>query len=433
MRSVHSVLLAVLVAAVLGTTLWSYGKSFGGIDFYQFWVVPTAHRDGEVVDRYAELSVREALGEKYYQKFRSDADQRTRSVAEARRKLDTVSTPFLYAVFSLFSGNSYGRDYDRYLFISLAAFIAAVGAICLSFGWTWLGAAALLTLLSSAWEPLLSELRVANVNRLLAAALCVCVVLRHPRCPKPAQHGTGWLLGLMLMFKPVMIGSAFLFVWLKVLERRWREALLDAAAIVGGAALAFLAGAAYFGTFSVWFVWMKEFLAMEDALIAVELGNYSPQLALAAWTGLGRSTVALAGGVLITALFSLSWLNARRRSGGAVISPYDSYRFEAGALLGGIILFFFISKLVWIHYLLLATPLFALLLRPSAELTSRVLARSILTGAAILLLGFKTWLVWFGSVSHGEFQAAVFLGLVFLAAAIAIDQSSAKLNGAPQD
>ena len=54
-------IIGVLFLGLLGS-LYSYGKGFSGLDFYQFWVVPHAYDQGEVVSKYAELPTRQALG-----------------------------------------------------------------------------------------------------------------------------------------------------------------------------------------------------------------------------------------------------------------------------------------------------------------------------------------------------------------------------------
>lgn len=409
--SLHTIVLTFILLVVVCTSQWSYSRGFPGLDFYQFWIVPTAMREGEAVDRYAEPAVRQALGEKYFQRFRQDPPDRAAIVSTYRRNLETVGTPFLYTVFAAFAGNDYDFDFRHYQVLSTVALILATFVLCLLLGYTWLGAAVLLTLFCSAWEPMLSELRVANVNRVLVFILCICAILRHPRCSPLARRAAGVLLGLSIMFKPVFVGSVVFLLWLSVLRRRWREGILDALCVGAGIALALGASSAFFESWGVWPMWFREFSAMDDSLIAAELGNYSPSLALAQWTGLSRTTAGCGFGLIVFALFTAAWWRTSARDE----EPHELYLAEIGAILGGgILFFFFTSKLVWLHYPVLLIPLYALLLRPHDQFSWHAATRFACTGVSAMLLGFVTWQVWLGAAPVATKQIVVVVGLTLL-------------------
>lgn len=420
--TIQEVILTVLVTVVIGTSLWKYGKTFAGIDFYQFRIVSSAMIDGEDVTRYAEGAVRHHLGEKYYEKFRTNPDWRVRLAAESRRDLETLSTPFLYTVFRVFTGSDYSTDYYRYQGFSTLVFLAAVVWLALRFGHSWLGAAVLLTLFCFAWEPTLSEVRVANVNRILLAILCVCVVLRSPRNSPWVRRFAACLLGMSLLFKPVLIGSVILLVCLKFIAARWREGLIDALWIGGGGVFAVVASTAYFQSWGVWLMWAGEFSAMDDAIISPQLGNYSPLLAAVERTGLPPGVMALCCTLTVLLAFTLAWYLILRRLRPAGVAEARFYHLEVGALLGGVPLFLLGSKLVWLHYLMLLIPLFIVLLRPSGGSWGGVLPRTVLSGCAVILLGLETWRAWLGPGTVAGFQIATILGLVCIVVATIIDQ-----------
>jgi hypothetical protein len=106
-------------------------------------------------------------------------------------------------------------------------------------GYSWVAAGLIVSLLTYPSAPFLSDIRVGNVNRLIFCFLCGCALLRHPKFSRLIRSSVGVLLGMGILFKPVIVGPAFMLVWLNLIHRRWREVVVDSCCIVAGGALMF--------------------------------------------------------------------------------------------------------------------------------------------------------------------------------------------------
>jgi hypothetical protein len=427
--SLITIIACLMLVSSIGSQLWSYGRQYIGIDFYQFWVVPTANAKGEDTRTFAELPIRKQMGEQYYQNALATDDWRFQSVAEARRELETLSTPALYTVFSLFSSNNYEYDYCFFQIFSICVFLFSLLAFCLFLGFSWTEGTVFVALVSIYYEPLLSDIRVTNVNRLNVGFLCLCCFLAHYRNPAILKRITGLLLGAFIPYKPVLIGSTFLYLVARAAQRKWRELLIDSAWVAAGGALSLIAAMAYFSDVSIWFMWSREFSSMGDVMISLNNGNHSPAQGLSEWLGISRSIIGMLLGGIVLSSISGAWFLKAKQVMPELHSSQRSYQIDITAILLGVLLFFSASKLVWLHYQLMLTPLQAYLLRPQAvpgDSSSGGLSRDgsywvttikLLSLASIVVLGFNGWQVWLGDGTVFAHRRAVAwgLGIVFAA------------------
>src|SRR5690349_7262645 len=155
-------LFLLALVAIAGTvSLWRVARANAGMDFYQMWV---GGRAGAGTRDFYTGAARERIGAEYLRRARvEEASGRRVAVAEYRRQLETVSTPFLYLAFAGFRG-SYERDlliFQLLVFGALVAWVAVLAAAYRYSGLLALGFYCFLVLID---EPVRSDVRVVNAN-----------------------------------------------------------------------------------------------------------------------------------------------------------------------------------------------------------------------------------------------------------------------------
>ena len=370
--------LPLLLGALLltGTVrLAATSASESGADFYQFWVVskvlsekhvtpPEALDTPESARRLGALGATWANGP-------SGTPQQQRAAAWFR-VLQPAGTPFFYTTMRAFAALPYAAAQRAFFWLSLSAWLLALLWLARRCGCTWPFALALAAFVTLAFEPMASEVRAANVNRLLFAALVLALAFSdHARRARTLtrtrilQLAAGCWMGLLIAYKPVL-GPIVATAWvLKVARKRFGECILEALGMTVGLGLGIAVGALAMDGFGAWTAWAHgwEALIPRDA-VSVDLGNYGPVALLERLLGADapvRPTLFTAAALLVAVLFlrvarSHSAVPVPPPSPQAASRTYASLHQDALGLGFGFAVLCATSGLVWLHYQLLALP-----------------------------------------------------------------------------
>lgn len=365
LRSSAGVLLAL--ALLFGSlAIWHEAKRTGGLDFYQFWAV--GRSIGARDDIYSPAA-REQIGSEFWKRAQTGSE-RQRRLADYRRVLETYSTPFLYSAFRQITSDDYDRSLDTYrAFVVLGMAIGVLG-LCRRLGYSATDTLGALLVLLFWFEPFLSDLRVANLNGLQLCLLATFLWSQSRLREAPAAFLGGAILGLGTLLKP-NLAPIVAFVLLSWGIRRRFAALTRAAAGFVVAAIAAVAFTGlYFRSLRCWSDWFLALRNLPDDITTIPMGNFAPARLLDEWLGLDLSPLlpALVGSAGLVAL----WIDARRASGtrpkadGApsVADAEGRVLGDTSAVAIGGLFTLLVSRLVWLHYYVLAVPMILLLLRP---------------------------------------------------------------------
>lgn len=403
-----SVLLAGLVLLAL-LSAWEGAGRYGGIDYYQFWVVGQAVDRSEASEVYSGAA-RQRLGALYLDRLRQeDAPARERRVAGFRRELGTYSTPFLYAVLHAFASGDYGADLDRHRLLSIACLWLAVLGLCRLLRFPLVASPALLLACLVWFEPLHSELRVGNVNALQLAALVLFLLLQGAERVPAHRWLAGFVLGVTVAFKPNLVGVAALLVIGWMLPGRPGRLLAGLAGLGLGLLAGFALGSAFFGSPRCWAQWLGAVGSMPPEVMRPDRGNYAP-LSLLPWSG-GRLASLAVASLLSLLVVAASW---RGRSRGEDAQRPEARRLprEEALLIGaGCLVYLLSAPLVWQHYFLLAVPGLVLAFRPAPGGASGLVPTLL---AALALLGLSATPIWRLTSLPGEAFFPVAHGLAAL-------------------
>jgi hypothetical protein len=386
---------ALLLILVLSTS-WhvNYSRS-AGIDFYQFWLVGQAVKEGSVSNVYS-LEGREELTRMGARLASTPSGSRRLVEATRTRAIfENFSTPFLYACFGRSFTGDYDGDYLRYQFVCLVVLAAAVAWFGRALGHGATATFLMVLAIVLSFRPALSDLLVGNVSRLELGA--VALALAALRGTRPWREVTsGALLGLLLFFKPNTVLVVLLLPLLWFAYRRWARLLRHAAGMALGAALAVGVSWLHFGSLRPWVDWFAAMGRIEaESNLSSQSGNFSLARALME-RGIPDPSLALTASLSIAAVAAL-WLGARRAVAAAddpeAAPPQPgtdllTAEVTTAAIGLGIPLLGF--HLAWMHYFVLALPLMACALRPAppAAAGSRAWTLRGLLGIAGTLLLF---------------------------------------------
>ena len=352
--------MVILAAVVLSQPVPRVFEAIG-IDFYNFWGVPVAMRiTGHTLEspytqgpRYSEV----------LKQYAATANQpKLTAAARFWTGPDFTASPLLYTAFAWVSSD-YAASLRAFQVVQMLSFVAAF----LLLGHVYrVGLFHLLCLTLVCfvfYQPLLSDLRVANLGCLQFLYLTVALYLASA-LPRVSAFGRrAWLaaallaaLALLTLGKPNVALISVLLA-MHVLVRHGRRLFLIAAVpavIVAAAALGL--ASLYFHSWTVWRDWYRFVYGANAYMLVrpVTQGNYSTSVLLSSWLGVD----VYVAGVVLAALLGLSLIVASVRGSGPSWSPAALWRnmltcvFENPrvALAIGLLVTVAVSPVYWLHY-----------------------------------------------------------------------------------
>ena len=305
---------------------WQEHKRAAGLDFYIYFVAGQLAGRADVENIYAP-EVQARVGDEYYERALRGSSDIRKYDAQRRRRLDNVSSPFLYSTLRWLS-----RDYERallqYHVLVLVAFIGGVLLICRRAGLPWWAALLLVAGLLVVYRGFEADLRVGNVNSLQLFALGVALWV------PPVAAGA--ILAMLLCFKPNLILVALLLI---VSHDRARLKKEIAGGAIGGV-IAFTIAAISYGPRS-WLQWITAANQFWHRLPTRAERNVAPLLEVmqkyGEWVGY------LVAALLTVAVCAVLW-RTKRRDDVLVIGL-------------GILIYLLSATVVWLHYMVLVLPI----------------------------------------------------------------------------
>ncbi len=328
-------------AAVLYATftVWRQNERAAGLDFYIYYVAGQLAGREDVANIYGP-EVQERVGEEYFERAQQSGSELRKYDAQRRRRLDLVSSPFLFSTLRWVS-----RDYERaltqYHAFVLLCFIAGVLLFCRAAGVSWAATLFLLAGLLLWYRGFEADLRVGNVNSIQLLALAVLVAVPRLRWP---------LLGALLLFKPNVMFVPLLFAIARLARREHRALVRELVEGAIGAGIAFVIASISYGSPRVWLQWVSAANDFYHRLPTRMERNVTPALALFHQYGEWVSYVLAA---VLIAFVCVAIARSKTND-----TPL------LAAL--GVLIYLLTANVVWLHYMVLAIPAAIVLLRKPA-------------------------------------------------------------------
>ena len=367
--AVGSLVAVVLAALVIFKGVDDFPYQFG-IDFYQFWGVPVAHRQIEATpyddpEGYARLLNAQAD---------ASGNLKLKNANYFRRSLETMATPFFYSAFSWVSA-----DYESaqtlytvllYVAAALAVFLLARARGVGFWPSAWLG-----LLVDLTFNPFVQDIKYGNVSsfQLLYMAAMLTAALRG----WPARNA--WIaslyvgsLALFVAFKPTTLWIALAFVAHYGLTQGNRRLAAGIGMGIVLSLVAFALGAWFFHDLNAWTQWYRFTQGMNGGSLvrSLEQGNLSLAMMLEQRSmAYGLLTYSLMIAAWLAFAFILAMTAMGRRTDLLVPTARRCFADPWLGLSIGAVYTLATSPLVWAYYHMFAlVPMFALLRRESTRL-----------------------------------------------------------------
>jgi len=388
---------------------WQQSRLAAGIDFYVPWVVvQSLQQEGP---RPYETTSGRGLAQAGRQLLVSSYGGRSARAARAAGfHGDFVlapATPAHYALLGPLVSGVYDLDYLRFQILSLLAVLAALVGLGHVAGLDRTTTGLLAAVVLLVFDPLMSDIRVGNVHRLLLAGLALFLFLLQLQ-RSWARPAAGALLAMLTLFKPLTVFAVLMVGLSRVLQGRVRESLPELIGGLVGASLVVGASWWVFGGLDCWSRWLSSVGALPDGVVAVTAGNYAPARVVPALGALHPAVLP----VVLCSVVAVALVRGRQAMPGDLASRL---RLDGLTLAAGLLVFLLGAPLVWLHYDLLALPAVFLLLG-SAGLPARRAWGSTewAVVGALALVGLQLPLQ-FLDLAPGKAQSAVVnMGLVLL-------------------
>lgn len=336
-------LLRILLVTLAGAaalfallTVWRQNERAAGLDFYIYFVAGQLAGRDDVDDIYG-AEVQERVGEEYFERAQRSGSELRKYDAQRRRRLDLVSSPFLFTTLRWVSAD-YERALTQYHAFVLFCFIAGVLLLGRASGASWTMVLFLLAGLLLWYRGFEADLRVGNVNSIQLLALALIVAVPRLRWP---------LLGALLLFKPNVMFVPMLFAVSRLARRENRLLLRELIEGAAGAALAFVIASLSYGSPRVWVQWVSAANDFYHRLPTRMERNVTPALSLLHEYGEWVS-YALAAVLIVVVCVAI------------VRSKSDDAPLLAGL---GVLIYLLSANVVWLHYMVLVIPIAIALLR----------------------------------------------------------------------
>ena len=339
--------LLLLLIAVQTGAFWNTRTRGIGIDFYQFWL-PARY--------FAAVDSNQSI---YTQEFRTQAGQwgveraaqsdseMFSKVAEFRKVLQTMGSPFLYAI----TGAIFPFSYETALlcFRILSVFCLLFAFWRMAVFWSLSTELILLILFCILYwfEPAYSDFRVGNLALIQLAFLIGFTEVYSRAATQRAQITTGVLLAALVLFKQNLLFIPLILIFWEVFNKNYKKLTHLGLGFASGVLGCALFSLFILHSFSSWLDWINIF-GKEDVFSFssdVTSGNFSLYTVFAATVG-GAWFIPCAIALAAGSLFLCVKLAKARPDQGPTI-----------AICLSPLLFIAFSPLAWIHYYVLLLPL----------------------------------------------------------------------------
>jgi hypothetical protein len=367
-----SLLLALLFLLNPLFNVWQYATRRPGIDFFILWSVPHVLKSKPVANIYTHDGQREIASVLINESSSPEVSQVQRQATAVNMQLydnrvSVTGSPVVYALVGLNSSGNYEKDLSRFTVASWLCFAMATLIFCRLLRFSTVATLLAVGLFASSFEPLLSDMRVANLNQIQLLPLA-CFLLFITRSWDVLA---GLALGVGVMLKLNLVSVAFLSLLVIAADRDYRSLTRVLLGMCLAALTSVAISVSYFGRLGMWrdFIWsLVHNLANSSPM---ENGNYALAALLLRTTHREVSIYIFA--ILIAIVSAVIFKTRRDRAGN--LAPTSSHGDDGSersthrmfAVVGlGCAVMLMSSWLAWLHYYALLIPLELYLIRPMA-------------------------------------------------------------------
>jgi hypothetical protein len=408
-----SLLLALLLLLNPIFNVWQYATRGSGIDFFILWSVPHVLKTKTVANIYAPDGQQEIASVLISESSSPQVSQARRTATAINLQLydnrvSVTGSPLVYALVGLTASGAYDKDLRRFAVASWICFLGATFIFCRLLQFSAVSTLLAIVLFTSSFEPLLSDMRVANLNQIQLLSLACFLVF----VARSWDVLAGLALGIGVMLKPILVIVAFLSLLVSLADRDYRRLTRTLLGMCLAALLSVAISVSYFGQLAMWPDFIRSLPQHLTTSSPMENGNLG--LAVLLFRTMHREMATYIF-VILMAIVSIVFFKTRSDRG-ADESARSIHRMFVVVGLGCAVMLMS-SRLAWLHYYVLLIPLELYLIRPLAlgDRPSRRLVVSIFAAICFCLLSSAMWQV-FTNMLQASIAVTAATALMFILA-----------------
>jgi len=378
--------LACLIAMATSWCAWRLATSVSGLDYYAFWETVRFSREtaskangiyGPTNQRRLGLAAERTVASARTGVRQTEAASSNLRLYEGR--IETLATPFFYAVVSILMIGEYERDIYVFVGASLAAHAIGVALLGRMLRYSATLTAWGIGALGLPFLPFCSNLSVLNVGALQLLQVAGTLMLISSR----ALASAGCLLGLAIAFKPTLLPILPAIALVLTIDGHRGLAARLLVGLAFGLGIACLTGCGFLQDWSCWYQWLGSLSAVVSSE-SVMMSPWNCSMSSYARASLG---IDISGMVMAGLLGCMAFFAHRSRFTGLPETPCAGRAPERLVLAGsmGCVIALVGSPLVWGHYQLLTIPLLLWVGRRSMAGGDHTVYRSLAVLAFLLL------------------------------------------------
>jgi hypothetical protein len=365
-----SVIAAFLLLLHVGWVVSMSASNTPTVDFFTFWSVSHTLSRAPVANVYSPDNQRKIASVLVAEAQSSEtSDLQRQATADVVHlyggRIDVTGTPLLYMAIGGLSSGNFQTDQKRFEFVCASCLVLSMLILKHLLRFSIVTIVLLTIFVASDYAPVLSDMRVGNVNEIQLFAVMLFIFFTARSRPLLA----GLTIGMVTMFKPTTASVLVLSVIADFADRDYRQLLRMLSGCLIAAVATFLASAAYFRNSAIWVDFLHSLpKTLNGVSYPLESGNFSLS-ALVFGPSSGSAAIIL---LLLLAAFSWLMFATRRNNTGEAqgeISKdiYGPRRMHTAFAVGGggCAVMLLSSPLVWLHYYLLLLPLSLYVIQPA--------------------------------------------------------------------
>jgi hypothetical protein len=329
--------------------------SSAGVDYAQWWTVADVSRTANVGDVHSEPIVGERTRHHLVEQAAQQSSWRLDEVIRYRGVLAHNGTPFFYWLVRLLSTGSYELDYLLFQGSLSLLYLAALSRWLKNLSLPLLGITVGLLFFGACYGPLISDIRVGNIGRLLAAILfTVLLFQRHSlqASRRRISEFFGWFLyALSLGIKPLLVLPLFVNVLGMMRIERRHIVIANLFSVGIGITIPMFLGIHFFSHWSAWSDW---WYYLQKNPMPIAQGNLSLLTIVAhQYFSISFRRISSIYTILMGIIAAITIIGIRRLP----LSYRDTWRSLVPLVtLLSSTLFLGVVPLTWYHYFLILVP-----------------------------------------------------------------------------
>jgi hypothetical protein len=374
--SLPQVAVAIVIAVFVLLHAWEDSQKSFGVEFYQRWVVAQEMRASNAQQIYSEQWRRD-IGQKYWLIGHSDRATNHQLVAsDAKRTLETYSTPLVYWMIDVLSSPNYAHSLLIYRILEFTCGIAAIALICQLLNYSWTATILAITVLWGWGQAYQADIFAGDVGQIQLLLIAFVMWIEMRLRTHVGDYLAGMAIAKIVLLQPQLFSIPVLLGVIWLAARDPRRAVRHGIGFLVVAFSVLVFSSVRFGTPRCWIDWFAAAHALSIQHPQTVADNCS--LAQIVREHLGSATsILFVGATRATIVILAGWFG--HKGSDDAMKNYITISLACALPL-------LVWPIAWQADFVLAVPILLLAFQPATDSLRNLLPRWCIAAVALLML-----------------------------------------------